>query len=116
MYQTIEGILGGEWWPAESPWESRRDAMLDVLGKATPYVFTPALQIDPVDGRLLIEALSGRWSYEKEARRDRRNIWFHVANAFSLLIVRMVLEQQTRDIKPIKVNTQFDPRRVNGDY
>jgi hypothetical protein len=29
------------------------------------------MQIDPVDGRLPIEAVSGRWSYEKEARRDR---------------------------------------------
>jgi hypothetical protein len=74
MHQTIEEILGGEWEPAGSPWESRRDAMLDVLGKATPYVFTPALQIDPVDGRMLIDALSGRWSYEKEARRDKRNV------------------------------------------
>ena len=53
------------------PWESRRDAMLDVLGKAIPYVFTPALQIDPVDGRLLISVVGGR---EKEARRDRRSI------------------------------------------
>lgn len=100
MHQTLEEILGGEWKTAVSPWESRRDGMLDVLGKATPYVFTPALQIDPVDGRLLIEALSGRWSYEKEARRDRRNIWFHVANAFSLLIGRMALKEQLRNIKP----------------
>jgi hypothetical protein len=36
MHQTLEDILGGEWEPAVSPWESRRDAMLDVLGKAIP--------------------------------------------------------------------------------
>ena len=116
MHQTLEEILGGEWETAVSPWESRRDAMLDVLGKATPYVFTPGLQIEPVDGRLLIEALSGRWSYEKEARRDRRNIWFHVANAFSLLIGRKALEEQLRNIKPITVDTRFNPRRLSGDY
>ena len=42
--------------------------MLDLLGKAAPFAFTPALQI----GKLLIESLS-RWSYEKD-RRDQRSI------------------------------------------
>jgi hypothetical protein len=105
---NLEEILVGEWWPAGSPWESRRDAMLDVLGKATPYIFTPALQIDPVAGRLLIEALSGRWSYEKEARRDRRNIWFHVANAFSLLVARMAQSSNNEPLKKIDVNLNFN--------
>ena len=53
--------------------------------EATPGMFRPALTIDPIDARLLIEALSGRWSYENE-RRDKRNVWFHVANAFSLFV------------------------------
>ena len=48
-------------------------------------MFQPALQIDPGGAKLLIEALSGRWSYESE-RRERRSVWYHVANAFSLLV------------------------------
>jgi hypothetical protein len=84
--------------------------MLDLLGKATPWAFIPALQIDPVDGRLLVEALSGRWSYEKEARRDKRNVWFHVANAFSLLIGRIAPAAVARDVKPIVVNARFNAR------
>lgn len=48
-------------------------------------MFQPALQIDPGGAKLLIEALSWRWSYESE-RRERRTVWYHVANAFSLLV------------------------------
>jgi hypothetical protein len=47
-------------------------------------MFCPALQIDP-SAKLLVEALSGRWRYESE-RREKRTVWYHVANAFSLLV------------------------------
>jgi hypothetical protein len=47
--------------------------------------YQPALQIDPGGAKLLIEAFSGRWSYESE-RRERRTVWYHVPNAFSLLV------------------------------
>ena len=102
--------FGGTWEPSVNSWESRRDQMLDCLGKSLPYVFGPALTIDPVDGRLLIEALSGRWSYEKEARRDRRNLWWYVANAFSLVIDRIAPNAPKVSPKPIEVHGRFDPR------
>jgi hypothetical protein len=42
MRRTIGEILGaGEWTRIEKPWESRRDAMLDVLAKAMPVTFQP---------------------------------------------------------------------------
>jgi hypothetical protein len=84
LLQIVEDALGGFWEKSESKWESRRDAVLELIGKATPGAFRPALQIDP-SAKLLIEALSGRWTYESE-RRERRTIWYHVANAFSLLV------------------------------
>jgi hypothetical protein len=62
--------------------------MLDVFGKAQPYTMKPALQIDKSNARLLVEALSGRWSYEDE-RRDKRTLWSYVARAFSLCIDRI---------------------------
>jgi len=37
---------------------------------------------------VLVEALSGRWSYEQD-RRDKRTVWHYVANAFSLCIDRI---------------------------
>jgi hypothetical protein len=84
LLEIVEDALGGFWEKSESKWEARRDAVLELIGKATPGAFRPALQIDP-SAKILIEALSGRWTYESE-RRERRTIWYHVANAFSLLV------------------------------
>lgn len=67
--QMLEEVLGGDWSPAQKPWESRKDSILDLLAKAVPGAFKPALQIDSTEARLLVDALSGRWSYEKN-RRD----------------------------------------------
>jgi len=69
-----------------SEWEVRRDGVLELIGKARPATFRPALQIDP-KAKLRIEALGGRWTYDKEWR-DKRNPWWHVANPFSLLVSR----------------------------
>ncbi|HEY2922941.1 MAG TPA: hypothetical protein VGK77_28515, partial [Candidatus Binatia bacterium] len=84
LLEIVEDALGGFWEKSESKWEARRDAVLELIGKATPGAFRPALQIDP-SAKILIEALNGRWTYESE-RRERRTIWYHVANAFSLLV------------------------------
>jgi len=73
LAEFLEKTLGGSWDSPMSPWESRRDAMLDVFGKAQPFTMTLALQINRTDARLLVEALSGRWSYDNE-RRDKRNL------------------------------------------
>ena len=101
MRRTINEILGaGEWTTIQKPWESRRDAMLDALSKAMPFTFKPILQLDPVNARPLIEALSGRWSFEKD-RRDTRNASWHVANAFTLLIARIEMwKAKPKDPEP----------------
>ena len=46
LIEILEELLRGSWEPPTSPWESRKDAMLDLLAKATPFNFTPMLQID----------------------------------------------------------------------
>ena len=95
MRRTIGEILGaGEWTTIRKPWESRRDAMLDVLAKAMPFKCQAILQLDPVGARPLVEALSGRWTFEKD-RRDTRNASWHVANAFTLLLSRLELWKAT---------------------
>jgi hypothetical protein len=75
---------------------SRRAA----IGKATPGTFQPSLQIDGIGAKLLIEALSGRWSYETD-RRDKKTVWYHVANAFSLLVSTIALTASKEQIKVI---------------
>jgi len=53
-----------------------RRRVLDLIGKATPGTFQPSLQIDGTGAKLLlIEALSGRWSYDTD-RRERRTVWY----------------------------------------
>jgi hypothetical protein len=58
----------------------------------------------------LIEALGGRWSYEKD-QRDQRNIWWHVANAFSLLIGRALAACSAGDAAR-EILTRLETRRL----
>jgi hypothetical protein len=74
--------------------------VLDLIGKATPGTFQPSLQIDGTAAKLLIEALSGRWSYEQD-RREKRTVWYHVANAVSLLVSTMTRMPSNEQIKVI---------------
>ena len=76
--------------------------MLDLIGKATPGTFQPSLQIDGTGAKLLIEALSGRWSYDAE-RRDKKTVWHYVANAFSLLVSTIASMPSNEQIKVISV-------------
>ena len=61
-------------------------------------------QIDGTGAKLLIEALSGCWSYDTE-RWDKRTVWYHVANAFSLLVANM---EPTASNEQIKVISNYD--------
>ncbi len=106
----LNSSLGGSWDPANYPWETRRDSMLDVFGKVQPYTMKPALQIDRSNARLLVEALSGRWSYEDE-RRDKRTLWSYVARAFSLCIDRIDPGKPPLG-PPLTINTHFEVRRI----
>ncbi len=63
LLQIVEDTLGGIWEKSVSKREGRRDAMLDLIDKATPAMFRPARQIAPAGAKLLIEALSGRRCY-----------------------------------------------------
>ncbi len=103
----VHETLGGCWDHSFSEWPARRDHVLDLIGKATPGKFQPALQLDPTGAKLLIEALSGRWSYESE-RREKRTIWYHVANAFSLLVSSIQPFDKNAG-KPLKVLTNWQP-------
>jgi len=60
LAEILRSEIGGTWSPSLKPWENRREAMLELFGKVLPFALKPALQIDPVNARLLVEALSGR--------------------------------------------------------
>ena len=96
--------------PPASPWESPKGTILDLLAKATPLAFASMLQIDGANAWLVVDALSGRWSYHKE-RTDRQNIFYHVANALSLAISPIAPETANCHREPITVITKFDIRK-----
>ncbi|HXQ34215.1 MAG TPA: hypothetical protein VN843_09395 [Anaerolineales bacterium] len=100
LLQIVEDLLGGYWEKPLSRWEGWRDGVLDLIGKATPGTFQPSLQIDGIGAKLLIEALSGRWSYDTD-RREKRTVWYHVANAFSLLVATIAPTVSNEQIKVI---------------
>jgi len=104
LIQIIEDAIGGSWQTSEDEWEARRDAVLDLIARAAPATFRPALQIDSIDARLLIEALSGRWSFQND-RREKRTVWSHVANAFSLIVSTIA---PTASSEQIKVISNYD--------
>jgi hypothetical protein len=82
--------------------------MLDIFTQATHFRLEPALQIDPVEAKLLVECLSGRWSYD---RQDKKSVWYHIANAFSLLIGRIAGVPKLAN-EPIKTQLYFDPFKL----
>ena len=79
--------MSGEWASISKPWEIRRDAMLDILTRAVPFIFKPAVQLDSASTLPLIQALNGR-TYEK-TQIEKKN--YHVVNAFTLLLTRFEL-------------------------
>jgi hypothetical protein len=68
------------------------------LISSAPGTFQPSLQIDGTGAKLLIEALSGRWSYDTD-RRDKRTVWYYVTNSFSLFVSTIVACLRTNFIE-----------------
>jgi hypothetical protein len=60
--------------------------MLNAFVKAVPYIFRPAVQLDPTNTVQLSQALSsGRYNWRVQA--DRKG--YHVVNALSILLARL---------------------------
>lgn len=59
--QVCEELVGGIWYPGPVSWDARKDPMLASFNRTVNL--EPELQIDPVDGKPLIQALSSRWYY-----------------------------------------------------
>ena len=62
----LEEMLPGRWQKGPVAWQVRRDRLIAGLN-AHLGPGRCALQIDPVDGRPLIQALNGRWYYPQKA-------------------------------------------------
>lgn len=91
-HEAAVKILGGSWVSIWHKWENRLDQMRDMLVKAQPFTFKPAVQISQVNTTVLTQALqSGR--YREKVLTDRKS--YHVVNAFTLLLARQELWKAT---------------------
>jgi hypothetical protein len=95
--RTAQEVLGGQWTSISTPWELRRDRMLNILVEAQPFSFKPRVQIDQASTSSLCQALNARL-YEK-TQSEKKN--YHVINALTLLLDRLELwKMKPKDYKP----------------
>ena len=77
------------------------DQMRDMLLRAQPFTFRPAVQFSPINTAVLTQALqSGR--YREKAQADKKN--FHLVSAFTLALARQELwKKMPKDSVPHRV-------------
>ena len=112
---VIHELLGGYWEPGPVDWESRKGAMITSFNRNVPGDFTPALQIDPVDGKPLIQALSTRWHYPQDQQgrttsdkpKQPNHPWEDLGQAYCYWVCAAVPESR-RSHLPIQIQTAFN--------
>lgn len=108
-------MVGGSWLPGPTDWESRKGALITALNThAGPGEV--ALQIDPVDGKPLIQALSSRWYYpenrlggvSKDQPKKPNHPWEDLGDAFCYFLCGAMPEVGSeRGGDDIKVMSNF---------
>jgi hypothetical protein len=79
-------VINCDWTAVSIGWQMRRAALLNWLGRSKPFsIGEPTVLIDPMNAKLLVEALSGKWDWNHD-RRSKQMIWSVAANALSLCI------------------------------
>ncbi|HET6464907.1 MAG TPA: hypothetical protein VFH55_04770 [Nitrospiria bacterium] len=112
--RLVEKLLPGTWNPGPVKWDSRNNLLLSALQRHAE-LGRPALQIDPVDGRPLIQALSGRWHYPEDRNgnvsrdlpKKPNHPWEDLGDGF-IYFLAGVGAGPLRPDQPITVVTGFD--------
>lgn len=107
--KTIEAALPGWWYPGPVDWESRKNPMLTAMNRQ--------LLLDPVDAKLLVQSLSGRWYYpqdrlggvSKDQPKKPNHPWEDLGDAFCYFLCGLMPEMAERlqVRRPVKVNTDY---------
>lgn len=109
-------FVSGLWEAGPTSWESRKNALITGINKhAGPGL--PALAIDPVDGKPLVQALSGRWYYpenrlggvSKDAPAKPNHPWEDLGDSFCYFLCGVMPELSKVPRPPIVSNTYFNP-------
>ena len=83
--------------------------MLALFSEVTPFTFAPKLQLSPA-ASLLASALGRSWDAKD------KSIYGALFNAFSLVVNRALPSRPAGPLKEIKVEMNFDPRRLSGHW
>jgi hypothetical protein len=114
---VIRELLGGRWLPGPVDWEARKGMMISSFNMQVQGAFIPALIIDPVDARLLIQALSTRWHYPMDNQgrttsdkpKQPNHPWEDLGQAYCYFL-RAALPELTRYLHPTGVHVaEHDP-------
>jgi phage terminase large subunit-like protein len=90
----------GQLTTVKRPLEERRRVVMDLLVKAMPFTFRPALQLDPIHARPLAEALNTPF-YERSSRTQLEKINHSIVDGLALMLLRAELwKRAPKDPKP----------------
>ena len=104
--RVIDQLMGGQWIPGAVAWPARIDPLLALLGRHSGLV------IDPVDGKPLIQALSGRWYYPQDRNgkvsrdlpRKPNHPWEDLGDCLCYLVGRALPEVKRKPlVRPVPV-------------
>lgn len=122
---VIDEFVDALWEGGPIDWESRKGALITGLNRHSAPG-KPALVIDPVDGRPLAQALSGRWYYAQDRNgsimrdipKKPNHPWEDLGDAFVNFLCAVMPETRMIDSfkKPIRVETGssvFDHKRFS---
>ena len=104
LLQIVEDLLGEYCEKPLSKWEGRRDGVLDLIDRPVPGHFSRASKSMGLAPSCLSKLSADDGSYDTE-RREKRTVWYHVANAFSILVSTIA---PTASNEQIKVISNYD--------
>ena len=97
LLQIVEDALGGIWEKSVSKREGRRDAMLDRSTRLRGECFGRRVKLPRRAPSYSSKRLAGAGAVSE--RREKRTVWYHVANAFSLLVSSIEPGPGNKEIK-----------------
>ena len=100
--RVIQNELGGSATQGPVKWEARKGPLLSIMQKRDGLI------IDPIGGRPLIQALSGRWYYpqdhsgnvSRDLPKKPNHPWEDLGDAFCYLLARIAPARMIGKVKP----------------
>jgi len=119
-YQQLVDGLGGNWDVGPEAWDGRRGLLLRAMNIHI-QAGVPALEVDPVDCRHLIQALNGRWYYPqdrlgnigRDLPKKPNHPWEDLGDAFIYFLAGIL--NDTPHNETIRVETAFDVMAPHRD-